>query len=104
MDYLLLDRPIIFYPYDYAKYVKRDRELQFDYDRMTPGPKCLNQGELERELARYLASGEDPYREEREKLLTMAFKYRDGDASKRIWEYIKNNRINSVRRRRRFMI
>lgn len=42
IDYLLLDRPIIFYNYDYGDYILKDRELYFDYNAVTPGTKARN--------------------------------------------------------------
>ncbi len=44
-DYLLLDRPIIFLPYDQDSYLKQ-RGLNFDYEKVTPGPKPRTQQEL----------------------------------------------------------
>jgi CDP-glycerol glycerophosphotransferase (TagB/SpsB family) len=38
LDYVILDRPMIFVPYDRAWYEEK-RGLVFDYDRVTPGPK-----------------------------------------------------------------
>ena len=38
-DFLLLDRPIIFFDYDREKYVTESRELYFDYESITPGEK-----------------------------------------------------------------
>ncbi|MBQ6264680.1 MAG: CDP-glycerol glycerophosphotransferase family protein [Clostridia bacterium] len=37
MDYVLLDKPCIFYPYDYEEYIK-SRELFTDYFENVPGP------------------------------------------------------------------
>lgn len=37
-DYLLLDKEIVFIPYDYENYIK-NRELYFSYDTVTPGIK-----------------------------------------------------------------
>lgn len=42
IDYLLLNRPIIFYCYDYNEYLKQDREMYFEYDEVTPGDKAKN--------------------------------------------------------------
>ena len=39
-DFLLLDRPIVFFDYDREEYVTQSRELYFDYDAMTPGEKA----------------------------------------------------------------
>lgn len=38
MDYLLLDRPIVFLIPDGNRYVREDREVQFDLTDMMPGP------------------------------------------------------------------
>lgn len=37
IDYLLLDRPIIFYAYDLDDYLKNERNLYFPYDEASPG-------------------------------------------------------------------
>lgn len=39
-DFLLLDRPIIFFDYDREEYLEQSRELYFDYEDMTPGEKA----------------------------------------------------------------
>lgn len=39
-DYLLLDRPIIYSPFDKEHYLEEERQFYFDYDRVTPGPKA----------------------------------------------------------------
>lgn len=88
-DYLLLDRPVIFFPYDYEYYVQQNREIQFDYDWITPGPKCYTQDDLEKEILQILIKNEDGYIQKREEILDLAFKYKDGNSSERIWQYIK---------------
>lgn len=45
-DYLLLNRPVIFYPFDLEHYLKHSNEMYFDYDDVTPGPKVLSFEEL----------------------------------------------------------
>lgn len=45
-DFLLLDRPIIFFDYDREEYIMRTRELYFDYDEMTPGEKAEDMTDL----------------------------------------------------------
>lgn len=46
IDYLLLERPIIFYAYDYEQYVQKDREMYFAFDDVTPGPHVICFDEL----------------------------------------------------------
>jgi len=91
MDYLFLNKPILFFPYDYVKYIKKDREVQFDYNWITPGPKCHDQDELEGEIKNILNGGNDKYAEKRKEISDLAFKYKDGKASERIWGFIKEN-------------
>lgn len=87
MDYLLLDRPVLFFCPDYDEYIKRNRELQFPYEAMTPGPKCRTQGELHEALAQ-VALGRDDYAKDRRALRDKAFLHTDGRASERIAAYL----------------
>jgi CDP-glycerol glycerophosphotransferase len=45
-DFLLLDRPMIFFPFKHEEFVARDRELYYDYDEVTPGPKVNSWSEI----------------------------------------------------------
>lgn len=87
MDYLLLDRPVVFYCPDYDEYVTYNREFQFPYDDMTPGPKCRTQDALEAAL-KTAAYGDDGYGDERRALCEKAFLHRDGKASARIADHL----------------
>ncbi len=87
MDYLLLDRPIVFFTYDLEDYLRNERDFYFSYDELTPGPKCRNQQELTEALAGILA-GCDDYREERAGLCRRTFNHRDGRAAERIWRTV----------------
>ncbi|SOB58886.1 CDP-Glycerol:Poly(Glycerophosphate) glycerophosphotransferase [Pseudodesulfovibrio profundus] len=87
MDYLLLDRPVIFYCPDYEEYVTCNREFQFPYDDMTPGPKCRNQDEFHAALKK-AATGDDGYSKQRQELRNKAFNHCDGHSSERIAEYL----------------
>jgi len=46
-DFLLWNRPIIFFPYDLEYYRVEDRGLIFDYEEFTPGPKAYTIGDLQ---------------------------------------------------------
>ncbi len=88
-DFLLVDRPIIYTPFDYDHYVSNIRELYYDYNEVTPGPKCANWTEVLEELSR-LFSGEDRYQAERKKINRQFNRYRDFQASRRILEIMNH--------------
>lgn len=46
-DFLLWNRPILFFPYDLEYYRDEDRGLIFDYEEFTPGPKAYSIEELQ---------------------------------------------------------
>lgn len=50
IDYMLLNRPILFYAYDYETYLKEDRQMYFDYESVTPGAIATTDHELLKEL------------------------------------------------------
>lgn len=68
VDYLLLNRPQIFFCFDKEDYLLNDREMYFDYYSTLPGPLCLNNDELIKELEEVL-SGVDNYKEKRQQRL-----------------------------------
>jgi CDP-glycerol glycerophosphotransferase (TagB/SpsB family) len=45
-DFLLTQRPIIFTPFDIEEYQKKDREFYYNYEDVTPGPKCQDWNEV----------------------------------------------------------
>lgn len=65
LDYLLLEKPIVFLPYDKEEYLK-NRGMNFPYDKVTPGPKPENQKAFLRNME-MLLEGEDTFREKRRK-------------------------------------
>lgn len=90
-DYLLLDKPAIFFPYDYDNYLTEERDMYFDYEEMTPGPKCYTQEELENAISGSLAEeGRDKYKEVRKQIVELAFKYKDGKSSERIRQFVSD--------------
>ena len=82
-DYLLLDRPILFYPYDLSRYIKDDRALLFDYSEMAPGPKARDMGTLLDEIKK-LSRGEDAFATERAQVRRLVFDHADANASRRL--------------------
>lgn len=88
-DYLLLDRPLVFFPYDHAKYSLADRSFLFDYDEYTPGPKCFDQASLERAVVAELESPTPHWALRREELKQKCFAVPDDRASLRLWAEIE---------------
>lgn len=65
-DFLLLDRPIVLFPYDLEKYRSDTRGLYFDYQEMAPGPIAGSQSHLE-EILRSVRK--DPWAADRKRLI-----------------------------------
>ena len=87
-DYLLMDRPIIFYNYDIESY-RTHRGLIMNYEENTPGPKVNNQSDLLNAIEEYLINP-DKDKEFREEIKKKFHKYEDGKACERTYELIKS--------------
>lgn len=94
MDYLLINKSIIFFPFDHDKYIQKDRQLIFDYEWITPGAKCYSQDDLQEKVLDCIEQ-KDSFSTKREEIKNIAFKYTDGQASKRIWDFIEKNYIKN---------
>ena len=88
IDYLLLDRPIIFIPYDKQEYLNK-RGMNFEYDKVTPGYKPENMEEFLQSLNKILLN-KDEFKEDR-KLTNDIFNDIRTPCSKNICSYIKKN-------------
>jgi len=86
-DYLLTDNPIIFAPFDYEKYLTKDRELYYDYDEVTPGPKCKNWAEVLEWVFKFKDNSE-LYKDERKKVKDRFHKYHDNKSCDRVYKEI----------------
>ena len=82
-DFLLLDRPMVFAKFDYQGYLRK-RELQWDYNEITPGPKVENWKELIFCLNEILVNRKDDYREMRQKIKNEIYLFQDTNACSRI--------------------
>ena len=89
-DYLLLNRPILFYPYDLDCYANRDRGLIFDYDEYTPGRKAYTLQELMQEIKNIIENGfDDGYQDARNRLKNRIFEVKEKPGSHYIIEFLK---------------
>lgn len=88
-DYLMLDKPIIYYPYDFDRYVCRDRELYFEYNNTyAPGPKVYSQDDLACVLGEIVVQGGDDYKIVRDNLKVLMFKHNDFRSSERFGHFM----------------
>lgn len=88
-DYLLLNKPIIFAPFDMEDYLKNDREFYYNYDEVTPGPKAKNWHEIFmyiKEAIKYPKK----YENERKKICKLFNIYNDANSSERVYREICN--------------
>ena len=86
-DFLLTDRPIIFTPFDYEKYIIKDRELYYNYDEVTPGPKCKNWNEVLESIEKFKKDS-TLYAKERKIVKDRFHKYQDNKSCKRVYNEI----------------
>ena len=82
LDYLLVDKPMIFIPYDLEEY-QSYRGFLFDYDSHTPGDKVYTQDEFVASLEKALSSA-DTGTVDRKRIKDLFHTYQDGMASERI--------------------
>ena len=85
LDYCLLNRPIIFYPYDYKEYSTESREIILNYFKDLPGPFAHNEEEL---LELLKKSPQRPKQKEYQEFIDSFNKFKDAGSSKRVYEEI----------------
>lgn len=87
-DYLLLDKPVIFYAYDFEKYTTQDRALFFDYASIAHGPIAYTQQELFGYALDVLVHGADNHAPARRAFSRNIHAHNDADTSKRCCQWI----------------
>ena len=88
VDYLLLNRPILFFTYDYEYYEKENRGLQYDLKKMAPGPLIYSGKELI-ESIKNISIIEKEYEHKRNLLNKEFNKYQDGKSTERLLKFLK---------------
>lgn len=91
IDYLLLDRPILYIPYDLDEYSKY-KGFFLDFEENTPGSKVYSQEEFLIQLRRYLEKPKT-HAKWRKKIRDLYHTHQDAYSCDRIYEEIRN--INS---------
>ena len=86
-DYLLANKPIIFAPFDYKKYITKDRELYYDYNKTTPGPKCKNWEEVLEWIIKF-KENQELFNKERIIIKNRFHTFQDGNSCERVYNEI----------------
>lgn len=87
VEYTLLNKPLIFYPYDYEYYLNSERGFYFNYKNIVPGPIALTNKELISIIK------EDNYDFKKiNDFKTYQFDHTDGNSSKRVVDLLYNNK------------
>lgn len=84
-DYAVLDRPMLFFAYDYDSYAGDIRGTYFDLKEKAPGPVVATAGELFQAIAAF-DEADAKYAQARQRFLTEFGEYDRGDAARQIVE------------------
>lgn len=82
-DFLIKNKPIIFFNYDQKEYISKSRELYFDYDTFTPGKKVKTMKELEEAILQ-----QDEYDAERRLIANLVIHEKEQCAGEELYHKI----------------
>lgn len=88
-DYLLLDKPILYYSPDLEEYQEKCRGFYEPYENLTAGAITQTEQELF-DAMQNVIDGVDNYKEQRKALRDRMFKYQDGRNCERVVEWIRS--------------
>lgn len=91
-EYMPLNLPIIFYPYDYDNYVALRGGFYVDYKNELPGPICYDESEL-LEVIKNINKIYVQYDNKRKKYTNKYNRLSDGKASERFVDFLLNGRF-----------
>jgi CDP-glycerol glycerophosphotransferase (TagB/SpsB family) len=90
-DYLLLDRPLLFYPYDLEQYARVTHGLYDSYNSVTPGPQARNAQELSHALDKLLGDFDAQsaqWASQRESVRRRFHEFDDQGSAQRVLEFL----------------
>lgn len=87
-DFLLLDRPIIFIPYDYDEF-KKQKGFNYAYYEKLPGPDVENFDNFKKTVSKFIDKSY-LFADKREKLTNLVHCYQDSNSRRRVVNEIKN--------------
>lgn len=71
-DYLLLNRPVLFYAYDLETYLQKSNEMYFNYFEVTPGPKVNQFADMIKALGQAIENP-NTYQKDRKRVLNIFY-------------------------------
>ena len=92
-DFCLLEKPIIFYPYDHEDYFTNIREVFGDYFEEFPGPFVKNENDLlsEFSIIESMFKNDNDYIKKYNKFKLKFNQFTDGNSCDRLYDYIMNS-------------
>ena len=87
-DYLLLNRPILFFTYDYEYYRTQNRGLLYNLKVMAPGPLIYTGKELIKTI-KNISQIDKEYESKRKRLNNYFNKHKDGKSTERLLKHLK---------------
>lgn len=91
-DFLLLERPIIFFDYDKEEYEQNMQGFLYEYESFTPGLHAKTQEELQDALQKTLTCNEDEFKMQKEKLCERLYSYTDAKSAERVNKFIQEDK------------
>ena len=82
-DFLFVNKPIIFFDYDFEEYSSNMNGFVYDYDECAPGQKVQTQEQLESSIKDIL-DDKDTFQDKRKEIKNKFFTYSDEKSSKRV--------------------
>lgn len=86
VEYALLNKPLIFYPFDYDYYVNKERGFYFDYNKV-PGKIAINSSEI----ISIIKNNEFDFNKTNEFVFSQ-YDHLDGNSSQRLVSYLLKNK------------
>ncbi len=87
LDYMMLNRPVVAFPYDFEEYIQNSRECYFDYQTFMPEVYARNMEELMESIEKVFQR--DECREKRLERRSYHFDDIDGHSCERLYHAIK---------------
>ena len=87
LDYMMLERPCVAFPFDYQEYLSHSRECYFDYNDYMPDIQVETMDELEETMVKLFSK--DERLEKRRERRKFHFDDIDGHSSERLYQAVK---------------